>query len=68
MNYFYTKDHLPQRLREMTNASGTLVARYDYDPYGRRTLVSGTDLADFGVYRILLSPSQWAEFYGHSGV
>jgi RHS repeat-associated protein len=25
-----------------------LVARYDYDPYGRRTLVSGTDLADFG--------------------
>jgi RHS repeat-associated protein len=23
-------------------------SRYDYDPYGRRTLLSGTDLADFG--------------------
>ena len=31
----------------MTNSAGGLVARYDYDPFGRRTLVSGTDLADF---------------------
>lgn len=27
---------------------GNVVARYDYDAYGRRTLVAGTDLADFG--------------------
>jgi len=47
VNYYFTRDHLGS-VREMTNASGSLVARYDFDPYGRRTLVSGTDLADFG--------------------
>jgi len=46
-NYYYTRDN-EGSIREMTNASGALIARYDYDPYGRRTLVSGTDLADFG--------------------
>ncbi len=45
--YFVTKDRLGN-ICEMTNNAGGLVARYDYDPYGRRTLVSGTDLADFG--------------------
>ncbi len=45
--YYFSKDHLGS-IREVTNSSATLVARYDYDPYGRRTLVSGTDLADFG--------------------
>jgi RHS repeat-associated protein len=46
-NYYYTRDHQGS-VREMTDNSGSLVARYDYDPFGRRTLVSGTDLADFG--------------------
>jgi RHS repeat-associated protein len=46
-NYYFTTDHLGS-IREMTNSAGGLVARYDYDPYGRRTLVNGTDLADFG--------------------
>ncbi len=47
-NYFYTRDHLGS-VREVVGSDGTTVAaRYDYDPYGRRTLVSGTDLADFG--------------------
>jgi RHS repeat-associated protein len=46
-NYYFTLDHLSS-VREMTDASGNLVARYDYDPYGRRTVASGTDLADFG--------------------
>jgi len=46
--YYYTRDHLGS-IREMTDSTGTnIVARFDYDPYGRRTLVSGTDLADFG--------------------
>jgi RHS repeat-associated protein len=45
-SYFFTHDHLGS-VREMTDANGNLIARYDYDPYGRRTLVSGTDLADF---------------------
>jgi len=47
-NYFYTRDHLGS-IREVIGSSGTnVVARYDYDPYGRRTLVSGSDIADFG--------------------
>ena len=46
--YYFTRDHLGS-IRELTDSTGTnIVARYDYDPYGRRTLVSGTDLADFG--------------------
>jgi RHS repeat-associated protein len=31
----------------MCNSSGTIVARYSYDPYGRTTLVSGSNLATF---------------------
>jgi len=48
-SYYFTKDHLGS-VRELTNSSGALVARYDYDPYGRRAqiLTGGTDLADFG--------------------
>jgi RHS repeat-associated protein len=32
----------------VTDAVGNVLARHEYDPYGRRTLVAGTDLADFG--------------------
>lgn len=45
--YYFTRDHLGS-VREMTDASGNLIARYDYDPYGRRKLVAGVDTADFG--------------------
>src|SRR5713101_5263013 len=51
--YFYTRDHLGS-VREMTDASGTVVARYDYDPFGRSTTVIGTNKPDFnftGLYR-----------------
>ena len=44
---FYTLDHL-RSIREIANGTGALQARYDYDPYGRRTLTTGTDVADFG--------------------
>jgi RHS repeat-associated protein len=44
---FYTRDRLGS-VREMLNSAQILQARYDYDPYGRRTLLSGTDVADFG--------------------
>jgi RHS repeat-associated protein len=44
--YFYARDHLGS-VREMTNASGTVVARYDYDPWGRLTTVIGTNKPDF---------------------
>lgn len=45
--YFYTRDHLGS-IRELTNGSGTVQTRYDYDPYGRRTRLTGTLDADFG--------------------
>ncbi|HEV2804206.1 MAG TPA: RHS repeat-associated core domain-containing protein [Chthoniobacterales bacterium] len=51
--YFYTRDHLGS-IREMFTGGGTVVARYDYDPFGRSTTVLGTTPTDFnftGLYR-----------------
>ncbi len=45
-NYFYTRDHLDS-IREAVNGNGIIQARYDYDPYGRRTKISGTLDVDF---------------------
>ena len=51
--YFYMRDHLGS-IREMVNGSGTVVARYDYDSWGRSTTVIGTNKPDFnftGLYQ-----------------
>jgi RHS repeat-associated protein len=53
--YFYTRDHLGS-IREMrsTGKKGAVVARFDYDPYGRSTAVISNTLPDFnftGLYR-----------------
>ena len=51
--YFYTRDHLGS-IREMVDGNGTVVARYDYDPYGQSTTVIGATKPDFnftGLYR-----------------
>jgi len=45
-SYYFTRDHLGS-VREMTDIAGTIHARYDYDPYGRRTKISGDLDADF---------------------
>jgi RHS repeat-associated protein len=45
--YYYTRDHLGS-IRELTDGSGSVRARYSYDPFGRRTKVSGDVDADFG--------------------
>ena len=45
--YFYVRDH-EGSIRAIINSSGVVVARYDYDSFGRMTLVSGIDIADFG--------------------
>jgi RHS repeat-associated protein len=42
-----TRDHLGS-IREVTGASGTVVTRNDYDPYGRSTRVAGTEGTRFG--------------------
>ena len=54
-NYYYTRDHLGS-IREMIDSSEVMHARYDYDPYGRRTKVSGDLDSDFA----------YAGYYNHS--
>lgn len=44
---FFSLDHL-NSVTEVTDASNTLLARYDYDPWGRQTLASGTDVTKTG--------------------
>ena len=46
-NYYYTRDHLGS-IREFTDNSGIVQTRYDYDPYGRRTKLSGSLDVDLG--------------------
>lgn len=46
-NYYYATDHLGS-IREMTDATGAVRARYDYDPFGRRTRTEGDMDARFG--------------------
>jgi RHS repeat-associated protein len=53
--YYYTRDHLGS-VREMTDRTGAIQARYDYDPYGRTRLVQGTMASDF----------QYAGYYAHA--
>ena len=38
---FYTRDHLGS-VREVTDATGSLLARWDYDAWGNATLLSGS--------------------------
>jgi RHS repeat-associated protein len=45
--YYYTRDHLGS-IRELTDANGNVRAEYAYDPFGRRTKLSGDLDADFG--------------------
>jgi RHS repeat-associated protein len=54
-NYYYTRDHLGS-IREMTDGSGLIHARYGYDPYGRLTKISGDLNSDF----------TYAGYYNHS--
>jgi RHS repeat-associated protein len=46
-DYYYTRDHLGS-IREVTGTNGVVLARYDYDPYGQQTQLSGTMSVDFG--------------------
>ena len=45
--YFYTRDHLGS-IRDLIDGSGNIRAHYSYDPYGRRTKITGDVDADFG--------------------
>jgi RHS repeat-associated protein len=49
--YFFADDHLGS-VRELLSGGGTVVARYDYDPYGRSTTILGTTPTDFNYTRL----------------
>jgi RHS repeat-associated protein len=53
-SFFYTRDHLGS-IRELVDATGAIRARYSYDPFGRRTRVSGDLEADFGFGRMFVA-------------
>jgi RHS repeat-associated protein len=46
-SFYYTRDHLGS-IRELTDSTGNVRARYAYDPYGRRTKLAGDIETDFG--------------------
>jgi RHS repeat-associated protein len=46
-NYYYTRDHLGS-IREVTTSLGSVLARYDYDAWGRSLVLDGSLTVDFG--------------------
>jgi RHS repeat-associated protein len=46
-SYFYTRDHLGS-IRELTDGTGSIRARYSYDPFGRPAHLTGDLDTDFG--------------------
>jgi RHS repeat-associated protein len=57
---FAVSDHLRSRI-EYTDVTGALTARYSYDPWGRRSLVSGTNVTDIGFGGLPLTANlSWA--------
>jgi RHS repeat-associated protein len=46
-SHFFVKDHVGS-VRLVTNVSGTVVASYEFDPWGRRTLLQGADVTSVG--------------------
>lgn len=63
-NYYFTRDHLGS-IREMVDSSGTIQARYDYDPYGVRTKIQGAMDADFGFTGHFMVASQPEHTFTH---
>ncbi len=52
--FYHVRDHLSS-IREITNASGTLQGRLEYDPYGSATVVAGAPVAGLGFGGLTLS-------------
>jgi len=46
-SYYYVKDQLGS-VTELVTSSGSVAAQYAYDPYGSRSVVSGTVVSDMG--------------------
>jgi RHS repeat-associated protein len=59
-----TTDHLGS-VRELTDSTGTLQARYDFDPWGRRGIVAGGEVTQLGFtsLRALGTGALWLAVY-----
>jgi RHS repeat-associated protein len=55
-NYYFTRDHLGS-IREVVDGSGNVQDRFDYDPWGRQTQLSGSLSVDFGYASYYLNHS-----------
>jgi RHS repeat-associated protein len=44
---FFATDHLDS-VTEVTDSAGDLLSRYEFDPWGRRSVAAGTDLTSIG--------------------
>jgi RHS repeat-associated protein len=59
-SFYYCRDHLGS-IREVMNSNGTLAARYDYDPYGKRSMqyqaATYADGCDIGYTGHITQPS-----------
>jgi RHS repeat-associated protein len=45
--HFFATDHL-RSVHEVTNSANAVLARYAFDPWGRRSLISGSDVTEVG--------------------
>jgi RHS repeat-associated protein len=61
---YFAADHL-RSVTEVTDSSATVLARYAFDPWGRRTLTAGSDLTVVGFtgHRWHASDSLWLTLY-----
>jgi RHS repeat-associated protein len=63
---FFGADHLGSTT-EVTNSSATLLARYAFDPWGRRTVTAGTDVTRTGYAGYRSDPGNGLELTLHRG-
>jgi RHS repeat-associated protein len=61
---FYTKDHLGS-VRELTDGTQAVQARYDYDPYGRMVQVSGSRISPVGYAGLVWHAQSGLDFAVH---
>jgi RHS repeat-associated protein len=64
-DYFFTGDHLGS-VRELVSA-GSVQAVYTYDPFGTRSLLSGTLQSDWGFSGLFLHPQSGLQFANFRG-
>lgn len=60
-NHCFTDDHLGS-VTEVTDSSATMLARYAFDPFGRRSVVAGTDSTTVGFTRHVVDAVQGVRF------